>query len=171
MTDPIRYVVVCACDGKIEPVAYIDDDRSAGGAVTVSGPADTDKKQIIFAPGYHPEIESWRAPDGWVASKWAERNVSEILWDETQTRTGWIVRCDRCGEQQAQMSQSTLERIVDAIDLSQLASVPAPHPVEPQVEAWTEDGWVASEVQVPEEWHSRYVIQLSVLVREAQRKM
>ncbi len=32
MAEAIEYVVVCACDGKIEAVAYIDDNRAGGPA-------------------------------------------------------------------------------------------------------------------------------------------
>jgi hypothetical protein len=166
MAEAIEYVVVCACDGKIEPVAYIDDNRPTGGAVVVSAAADPEGKQIISATGYHPEIENWRAPDGYIAGKWAERNVSETLWDDT--RTGWTIRCGRC-RQQAQMSQATLERIVGAIKPDQLPSVPTPHLGEPEVQSWTEDGWVASEIETAAQWRPRSVIPLGVLVRESQR--
>jgi len=168
MAEAIEYVVVCACTGQIEAVAYIDDHRRAGGSVIVSGPGDPEKKQIISATGYHPELENWRAPDGWVAGKWAERNVSETVWNGEGTRTGWTIRCSRC-RQQAQMSQATLDRIVGATEPDQLPSVPAPHRGEPRVVSWTEDGWADEETDAPSEWHQRHVIQLGMLVRESQR--
>ena len=77
----IEYVVICACTGReIEPVAYIDDHRRTGGSVCF-GAADPEKKQIISATGYHPELENWRAPDGYIAGTWAQRNVSETIWN------------------------------------------------------------------------------------------
>ncbi len=45
MAGVIKYVVACACDGKIEPVAYIDDTRPTGGSLTVIA-ARADRGQI-----------------------------------------------------------------------------------------------------------------------------
>ena len=35
MPEPIKYVVVCSCSGPVEPIAYLDDERPVGGALTV----------------------------------------------------------------------------------------------------------------------------------------
>jgi hypothetical protein len=166
--EAINYVVVCACTGQIEAIAYIDDNRPIGGSITVTAP-DPAMKQIISAIGYHPQVENWRAPDGYVASKWAERNVSETVWDWDTIGTGpWVIRCARC-QAQAQMSRANMERIADRLALSaaqgDLVSVPAP---EPRESADPVDGWEDGTLTDPE-WRQRYVIQLGVLVRESQR--
>jgi hypothetical protein len=170
MAEPIRYVVVCACGGQIEPVTYIDDSRPVGSAVTVTAP-DPAMKQIISAIGYHPEVENWRAPDAYVAGKWGDRAVSETVWDwdDDDMHTGWVIRCDRC-QDQAQMSRATLDGIADRLALSvtrgDLVSVPAPDPAESAdpVDGW-EDGMLTEAV-----WRQRYLIQLGVLIREAQSR-
>lgn len=165
--EPIRYVIVCACGGHIEPVAYIDDNRPIGSAITVTAP-DPAMKQIISAIGYNPEVENWRAPDGYVAGKWVERTVSETVWDWDDS-TGWIIRCHHCRDQ-AQMSRATLDGIADRLALSatrgDLVSVPAPDPPESAdpVDGW-EDGTVTEAA-----WRQRYLIQLGVLIREAQSR-
>jgi hypothetical protein len=168
MAEALTYVVVCTCAGQIEPIAYIDDNRPADGPITVSA-VDPEGKQIISAPGYHPEVKNWRAPDGYIAGQWADRTVTEIVWDWEDMRTGWVIRCDHC-QSQAQMSHTTLERIADllAANLDPDRQIPAPESGEPLVLSWTEDGWAQDEADAAVEWHQRYLIQLGVLIRESQ---
>jgi hypothetical protein len=174
MAEAIKYVVVCACAGQMEAVAYIDDNRPIAGSITVSA-RTPERKQIISATGYHPETENWRPPEGYVARKWAERNVSETVWDWNETRTGWTIRCDRC-RQQAQIPHAKLADIADrmAANPNSDALRPAPDPVSADDDAgsYDIDGWFIPEVSAGEtvtEWQYRYLIQLGALVDEAQR--
>jgi hypothetical protein len=175
MTDAaaIKYVVVCACGGQAEAVAYIDDNRPIGGSITVSAPTPQNK-QIISASGYHPEIEDWRPPEGYVARKWAEHNVSETVWNWDEMRTGWTIRCGRC-RQQAQIPHAKLVDIADAMaaNLKADALVSAPDPVsaDDTPGCYDSDGWFIPEVPAGESAENvswRHVVQLRVLVREAQ---
>ncbi len=109
MAEALGYVVVCACDGRIEALAYIDDNRPAGGSITVSAPTP-ENKHIVSATGYNPEVEDWRAPDKFVTDKWAEHPVTETMWNDS--RFGWTIRCERCGRQ-AQINEVKLTVIAD----------------------------------------------------------
>ena len=111
MTEPIRYVVVCGCAGEIKALAYIDDNRPAGDAITVTAP-DPALKRIISATGYNPQVENWRAPDKFAKSQWAEVSVTETMWSES--RLSWTIHCIGCGKQ-AQMNQATLAAIADEL--------------------------------------------------------
>jgi hypothetical protein len=116
MAEAIKYVVVCGCSGSIEPIAFINDDRPIGGDVTITA-ARPGEKQIIAAKGYKPGTEDWRVPDRWVASKYPEGSITEIMWtstDERESAIGWVVRCGKCG-QQVQMKQTKLRAAADAL--------------------------------------------------------
>ena len=172
----INYVVACGCTGQMEAVAYIDDNRPIGGSITVLAPTP-EAKQIISATGYHPEIEDWRAPGGYVANKWAEANVTEIVWDFDEMRTGFTIRCGRC-HQQVQMSAATLAGIADAMaaNLNPDALVPAPDPVsvDDAPGRYDSEGWFIPEVPAGETVENvswRYLIQLGALVDQAQRNI
>ena len=98
----------------------------------------------------------------------AEPWYSCTVWDWDDS-TGWIIRCHHCRDQ-AQMSRATLDGIADRLALSatrgDLVSVPAPDPPESAdpVDGW-EDGTVTEAA-----WRQRYLIQLGVLIREAQSR-
>jgi hypothetical protein len=109
--EAIRYVVVCGYAGEIKPLAYIDDNRPVGGAITVTAP-DPAMKRIISATGYNPQVENWRAPDKFAKSKWAEVSVTETMWSESHL--SWTIHCNGCGKQ-AQMNQATLRAIADEL--------------------------------------------------------
>ncbi len=176
MAEAIKYVVACGCRGSLdEAIAYIDDSRPIGGEVTITAPTP-EEKQIISATGYHPEIEDWRVPDAWVASKWATCKVTEIMWagrNERDAVIGWIVRCENCS-QQAQINQANLEAIADwmAANLNPDALKPAPDPISPDDAAGSYgiDGWFKpSSGETVTKWQHRYVIQLRALVDMSQR--
>lgn len=172
MAEPIRYVIVCGCAGDIEAVGYVNDNRPIDGGIEVLAPGP-EAGQIISAAGYHPEIENWRAPGGWVAGKWADRNVNQTVWGWDEPHVGWVIRCGRC-QQQAQMSRATLVDVVDrmAANLNPDALMPAPNPVSADDAAgsYDADGWFTPESTPPvTKWERRFVIQLGVLVRESQR--
>jgi hypothetical protein len=175
MAESLSYVVVCACTGQMEAVAYIDDNRPIGGSITVSAPTP-DSKQIISGTGYHPQVENWRAPEGYVVSKWAEQNVSETIWDwDDDVRTAWVIRCDHC-QDQAQMSRRKLEGIADRmaanLNPDALQSTPDPVSADDTTGSYDADGWFMPEESAGEavsaKWHPRYLIQLGALVRESQ---
>lgn len=128
MKEPIRYVVVCGCTGCIEPVAYINDNRPIGAALTVTG-TTLESKQIVSATGYNPTVENWRAPDKFVTDKWAERDVTEIMWNDT--RLGWTIRCQHC-RKPAEIRETTLAVIADELAANlDPTVVPCPHPEDP----------------------------------------
>jgi hypothetical protein len=175
MNEAIKYVIACACRGALDdPIAYIDDNRPTG-KVTIAAPTPGEK-QVISATGWHPEIEDWRAPDAWVANKWGDCRVTEIMWtarDQRDALIGWAVRCGHCS-QQAQINQANLERIADrmAANLDQAAVVPTPNPISPDDAegSYDADGWfVPGSEEIPASLGHRYVIQLSALIAMAQR--
>jgi hypothetical protein len=173
--EAINYVVVCARDHQMEAVAYVDDNRPIGGSITVSAPTP-EAKQIISGVGYHPEIENWRPPEGYVERKWADRNVSETVWDWNEGRTGWTIRCGRCHDQ-AQIPGARLVDIADtmAANRNPDALVPSPDPVSADDTGgcYDSDGWFIPEVggETVAKWQQRYMVQLRVLVDQAQRNM
>jgi hypothetical protein len=165
MAEPTHYLVVCSCTGQIDPIAFIDDDRLGGGTLTIAA-AKPEMKQIISAIGYHPQIENWRAPDGFAADTWANYNVTEIILDWEKTRRRWIVRCLNCNTQ-AQMSDATLQRIADKFDAGQWGSLPSLEPSEPIVQSWNPAGWAEAEI-ADDKWRQRHLVKLGVLVDESQ---
>ncbi len=177
--EAIKHVVACGCTGQMEAVAYIDDNRPIGGSIVVSAPTP-EGKQIISATGYHPdpEKENWRPPEGYVARKWAEANVSETVWDWGEMRTGWSIRCGRCHDQ-AQIPHAKLIDIADAMAANRNpdALMPAPDlvPADDTAGSYDSDGWFTPEPVSAREavtkWQDRYLVPRRVLVREAQRNM
>lgn len=166
MTEAIHYLVVCKCTGQIEPIAYIDDNRPIGGRVDVMAMKPA-MKQIISAIGYNPDIENWRAPDGFAATKWGNYNVTETVLDWESGRATWAIRCLDC-QDQAQMSSTTLERIISA---GEWPLVPSLEPGESVVKSWTADGWAAEVENGTPEWSMRRLVTLGVLVAESQKQM
>jgi hypothetical protein len=172
-TVAIEYVVGCGCRGALEPIAYIDDKRPIGGRVTVTAPTP-EEKQIISAVSHHPEIEDWRVPDTWVASKWGACKVTEIMWAGREDAViGWTVRCHNCSRQ-VQINQANLEAIADtmAANLNPDALMPAPEPIssDDTPGSYGAAGWFEpSSGEVVAKWGRRYVVQLRALIDMSQR--
>lgn len=171
MSEPTNYLVVCSCTGEIDPVAFIEDHRAvaAGGGLVIAS-AKPGMKQIVSAVGYHPEIENWRAPDGFAAGTWADYNVTETVLDWDTMRRWWIVRCLKC-HTQAQVSDANLRRIVDKFDGGDWGSLPSLKPGERVVQSWDPTGWARTEVAASDEWQPSRIVKLGVLRDEAQGSM
>ena len=173
VAEPIRYVIACSCHTE-QPVAYIDDLRPGGGPITVSA-ATPEDQQIISASGYHPERErdAWRPPDGYVESKWADRNVTVTVWDWKNSRSGYTIRCLHCN-QQAQFPGAELPRIADKLAENRKPEAllpPSPGPVtaDDLTGAYDDDGWFIPDPAPPAVvFQRRYFVQLAALVREVQ---
>ena len=107
MGEQIKYVVVCDCTGRREPVALIDDGRPVGGSVTVRGVGDEDTA-AVFAVADGGDNAAY----GKVAKSWAERGVTETIWADGHST--WAIRCMACG-QQVQPSDKNLLDIADSV--------------------------------------------------------
>ncbi len=141
MAEPIRYVVVCACTGELRPLALLDDDRAAGGPVTLR-PAQTATKQMFIGTTL---LDGSSAHDH-IARQWATKEFS-------QNGSGWTIRCGYCGPDQAQINQRTLPRIVDRL-AAMLAATPDEFPRVPV-----------------SDHERRHIVRLGVLVRALARKL
>jgi hypothetical protein len=166
MAEAVRYLVVCKCTGRIEPIAYIDDNRPTGGRVAVSA-TNPAMKQIISARGFHTDYENWRAPDAFAATLWVGYNVTETVLDWETGCTTWTIRCIHCDEQ-AQMSSTTLERVLESGDWK---SVPSLEPADSVVKTWTADGWAMEIEDTEPGWSQRNLVVLGVLVTASQRNV
>ncbi|WP_322860104.1 hypothetical protein U8D42_12785 [Mycobacterium europaeum] len=128
MAEPIRYVVVCTCTGEAEPLAWVDDERPAGGQVTVRSAPNAG--QVIIG---NRMMDDLPAPTHeTVAAAWADSTVSETHWDTG--RSGWAINCPHCPDR-AQLSDSTLSGIADELVTArdQLPYVPTPDPTDPSM--------------------------------------
>lgn len=149
----IQYVVVCACTGHIEALAYLDDDRATGGALTVTA-APGATEQIVI--GYQAR-EGFTAPGhGAVAGTWPGATVTKTIWEDTGDyadagRTQWTIHCHGCSRH-PEMNTDTLTLIADELAAApdELPEVMCPDP--------------AASVEVP-----RHILQLSVLLRRLSR--
>jgi hypothetical protein len=107
------HVVVCGCTGRIEPIAYLDDDRASGDVLAIRAVRPWQKQSVIAAP---PEIDG--APmaelfaDGVIEAMWAEHQVSETVWRGGHST--YTIRCAGCGVQ-AQMSDAKYSAIADEL--------------------------------------------------------
>jgi hypothetical protein len=172
--EPIRYVVVCACTGHIEALAYLDDDRPAGGALTVTAPQGA--AQIVI--GYQSREGSPPPGHGTVARTWANSTLSKTVWADTGDyadtgRSQWTIRCNGCSEQ-AEMRAETLAVIADelAAELEQWPAVMCPDPPEPARQTWDagQDWATPSDENVPSTgWRPRHPIPFGVLSRRLSR--
>jgi hypothetical protein len=174
MAEPIRYAVVCACTGHIEPLAYIDDDRHGGGGVTVTAPQGAGQIVIGYQTrqGFPPPVHDT------VARTWANSNVSQTVWADTGDyadtgRSQWTIRCNGCSKQ-AEMRAETLERIADelATELDKWPAVMCPDPPEPAGQTWDagQDWAMPSDEIVPSAgWRPRHPIPFGVLLRRLSR--
>jgi hypothetical protein len=109
----IQYVVVCACTGRVEPIAYLEDDRESGGRLTVRPGGDSTAQLIIGAiPTIDGEPALGPLPAGTIETGWKECSVSETAWDSG--RFTWVIRCNQC-RKQVQMSDVNYSAIADAL--------------------------------------------------------
>ena len=110
MGEPIRYVIGCCSDN---PLAYIDDNRSSGGELSISAPPGA--SQIVL--GYrHREGFPGPTHDA-VASTWGNTTLSRTIWEDDGDyadtgRTQWTINCDSCSKR-VEMRTETLERVAD----------------------------------------------------------
>lgn len=115
------YVLVCGCTGQA--IAYLDDDRAAGGRLTVRSVRGSQQTVIAARPTIEgmPPIEL--LPHEVIAKEWAEHDVSETLWDDGHFN--WAIHCKHCGKN-PQMSDATFATVADELAeaLDTLAAVP-----------------------------------------------
>jgi hypothetical protein len=108
----IKYLVVCSCSGHIDPVAYINDDRAAGGHLTAWSVRSGDT-QTVTAPR---TIDGEPLPQPLVfktiAKEWEAHNVSTTVWEGGNFT--WAIRCAKCAKN-AVMSDVTFATIADAL--------------------------------------------------------
>ena len=150
MTEAIKYLVVCSCTGKIEPVAYLDDDRPIGGALRVDAPVG---QMIVIAPELGGGEEPRDQPDEYTAM-FTKTNVTRTHWNRWgDPHVTWVIRCGDCSTQ-AQMSQVTYGLVADqlAAQLGMVANLPVPT------------------VSDPSATEQRHVIPLGVLCRMVTRE-
>jgi hypothetical protein len=108
----IKYVVVC----DNNPLAYVDDNRSAGGGLSISAPPGGASQIVI---GYRHREGFSRPTHDAVAGTWGESTLSRTVWaddgDYADTgRTQWTVRCGGCGYQ-AEINQDNLASLADLL--------------------------------------------------------
>jgi hypothetical protein len=125
MAEGIKYVVGCCSDN---PLAYIDDNRSTGGELSISAPPGA--SQIVI--GYQSREGLPRPTHDVVAGTWGNSTLSRTVWEDDGDyadtgRTQWTVSCDGCTKR-AEMRTQTLERVADALatELKAFAPVPCP---------------------------------------------
>jgi hypothetical protein len=95
----VKYIVVCTCGGEPKAVALIDDCRPVG--VTIRGIGEEDT-QVVFAAAGEQRVAQW----------WAERSVTETIWEDGHST--WAIRCTACG-QQVQFADKNLPGIADEL--------------------------------------------------------
>ncbi len=181
MAEAIKYVVVCACTGHIEALAYLDDDRAAGGALTVTAPQGAGQIVIGYQtrPGFPPPGH------GTVARTWANSTVSKTVWADTGDyadtgRSQWTIRCPGCPNQ-AEMRAETLALLADelATELDKLPAVMCPDPPAPPADTWEPgNDWATpappteGEDTIPSTgWRPRHLIPLDVLLLRLSRSI
>jgi hypothetical protein len=171
MPEPIRYAVIC-CSGT--PLAYLDDNRAAGGQLTVIAPAGTG--QLVV--GYQARPGLPVPGHGTVAHTWQAATVSQTVWADDGDyvdagRTQWTIRCPGCPNQ-AEMRADTLALIADelAVALDRLPAVMCPDPAAPPADTWEvgNDWATPAEVTIPSTgWRPRHLIPLGVLLLRLSR--
>lgn len=126
MAEPAKYVVSCFCAGAYVDVAIIDDDRPAGGHISIRGPRGYPPDRPTFQMvAVNPPFRFQNRPDlnarienlipyanAAAEKKQSDYEVTQTIWKDGHQ--SWAIRCMKC-KNQVQLSQGTLLAVMDAL--------------------------------------------------------